>query len=148
MEKCDNDRGENLTVYKPRRGVERESARLHRANRYYVLSFRNPGIPRFVTETTSGSTAADYQPRAQRACTRSERRNFRTTLSLSLSLSLFSKFILLPRFDRFPRSCSITQLELGNDFLCDHLYRTRRRMNFTMSWFFFKRNNRGYRCIR
>lgn len=101
MEKCDNDRGENLTVYKPRRGVERESARLHRANRYYVLSFRNPGIPRFVTETTSGSTAADYQPRAQRACTRSERRNFRTTLSLSLSLSLFSKFILLLRFDLY-----------------------------------------------
>ena len=98
LEKCDNDRGENLTVYKPRRGVERErererereSPRLHRANRYYVLSFRNPGIPRFVTETTSGSTAADYQPRAQHACTRSERRNFQTTLSLSLCFpSLF-----------------------------------------------------------
>lgn len=85
LEKCDNDRGENLTVYKPRRGVERESARLHRANRYYVLLFRNPGIPRFVTETTSGSTAADYQPRA---CTRSERRNFQTILPLFFFLSL------------------------------------------------------------
>lgn len=51
FEKCDNDRGENLTV-------RAESSR-HRiayiAARYYDLSFRNPSISRFVTEPTSGS---------------------------------------------------------------------------------------------
>lgn len=61
FEKCDNDRGENLTV--------RAKSSRHRfayiVARYYVLPFRNPSIPRFVTETTSGSrrTTINSMPR-------------------------------------------------------------------------------------
>lgn len=43
MEKCDNDRGENLTVYKPRRGVERE-----RENRLAYIAPTDITSSRFV----------------------------------------------------------------------------------------------------
>ena len=47
MEKCDNDRGENLTVYKPRRGVERERER-ERENRLAYIAPTDITSSRFV----------------------------------------------------------------------------------------------------
>lgn len=98
FEKCDNDRGENLTV-------RAESSR-HRiayiAARYYDLSFRNPSISRFVTEPTSGSRLVAYHAITLVHTQAWKRRNFQTIVFL------FYNFTLRSRFLWFPCSSSIT----------------------------------------
>lgn len=81
FEKCDNDRGENLTV-------RAESSR-HRiayiAARYYDLSFRNPSISRFVTEPTSGSRLVAYHAITLVHTQAWKTRNFQTIVFLFYS---------------------------------------------------------------
>lgn len=102
FEKCDNDRGENLTV-------RAESSR-HRiayiAARYYDLSFRNPSISRFVTEPTSGSrrtTISGVPCDHTRTYTSVENAKFSND-----RFSLLYDFTLRSRFVWFPCSSSIT----------------------------------------